>query len=198
MEVKLFKKRRKMDLFRVYFSLKYMNKEKYASKVGGFVSLIFCRILLLVFVFNIIPFIKTKKFNLKDYIVNTQETESINLKDSPTAFAIGFDCPVDNRNNIEAKDLFDLKVSFITYIKDELGNRTKTGKDIKTHKCNPNDFHNEYKDSFNLLKIDEIYCLDEKEEKLEGIYADKNLHIMNSPLWQKKTQLNIIKKLMII
>ena len=105
MGVKLFKKLRKIDLFRVSFSFKYMNKEKYATKVGGFVSFIFCRLLHLIFVINIIPFIKTKKFNLKDYIVNTQETEKINLKVSPIEFAVGFDCPTDRKTNITAEDL---------------------------------------------------------------------------------------------
>ena len=195
MGIKLFKKLRKIDLFRVSFSFKYMNKEKYATSVGGFVTFIFSGALIWIFVINFIPFIKKKNFNLQDYIVNTHETEEINLKDSPTAFAIGFDCPVDSRTQIKAEDLFDLNVSFITYTKDNNGNRNKTIGKIETHNCNENDFHNEHNDSFDFLKIKNLQCLNEKKEKLGGIYTEKKFTYYEFSLMAKENTTEHYKKI---
>ena len=195
MGIKLFKKLRKIDLFRVSFSFKYMNKEKYATSIGGFVTFIFSGALIWIFVINFIPFIKKKNFNLQDYIVNTHETEEINLKDSPTAFAIGFDCPVDSRTQIKAEDLFDLNVSFITYTKDNKGNRNKAIGKIETHNCNENDFHNEHNDSFDFLKIKNLQCLNEKKEKLGGIYTDKKFTYYEFSLMAKENTTEHYKKI---
>ena len=192
---KLFKKLRKIDLFRVSFAFKYMNKEKYATSVGGFVTLIFCGVLAWIFVINIIPFFKKKNFNLQDYIVNTHETEELNLIDSPTAFAIGFDCPVDSRTQIRAEDLFDLNVSFITYTKDNKGNRNKTIDKVETHNCNENDFHNEHNESFKLLNINNLQCLNQKEEKLEGIYTDEKFTYYEFSLMAKENTTEHYKKI---
>ena len=63
------------------------------------------------------------------------------------------------------------------------------------HKCNLSDFHNDHKDSFKLLKIDELYCLDEKDEKLEGIYTDKTFTYYEFSLMAKENTTEHYKKI---
>ena len=190
---------RKIDLSRVSFSFKYMDEDKYTTLLGGFVSIIFLILGLTLFIINFIPFCNHLNFTLQDYIVNTHETEEINLKDSPMAFAIGFDCPTDSKTNIRAEDLLYIKLSFITYTKDKNGNRNKSIVEIKTHPCNHSDFHNEHNKSFDLLNIDKLQCLDKKEDKndtkLEGIYTDEKFTYYEFSLMAKENTAENYKKI---
>ena len=187
------------DLCSVSFSFKYMDENKYTTSIGGLISICFFIIGSVIFVINFIPFYKDQNFTLQDYIVNTDKTEEIKLNESPMAFAIGFDCPADSKTQIKAEDLFDLNVSFITYTKDDNGNRNKSIEKIETHLCSTNDFHNEHNDSFKLLNIDKLYCLDIKEEKkntkLEGIYTDAKFTYYEFSLIAKKDTAEHYKKI---
>jgi len=179
---------RYFDRCSVSFSFKYMDEDKYTTSLGGLISISFFIIGCIIFVINFIPFKNDQNFTLQHYIINTDKTEEIKLNVSPMAFAIGFDCPADSRTNIKGEDLFDLKVSFITYIKDK-GNRTKVPKEIKIHNCNKNDFHNEHNNSFDLLEINNLYCLDKNATngtKLEGIYTDEKFTYYEFSLIAKK------------
>ena len=183
------------DLCSVSFSFKYMDEDKYTTSLGGLVSIIFFFLGAILFVINFIPFRNNQNFTLQDYIVNTNQTEEINLTDSTMAFAIGLDCPTDEKTHIKAEDLFDLKVSFITYTKDDNGTRNKEYKEIKTHPCNHSDFHNENKESFDLLNIDKLQCLNKEEEKLEGIYTDKLFTYYEFSLMAKENSAEHYKKI---
>ena len=70
---------------------------------------------LAIFIINFIPYINHQNFNLLYYTINLPYTEPVKLKESPTAFAIGLDCPVDVNTNIKAEDLFDLKLNYYLY-----------------------------------------------------------------------------------
>lgn len=187
------------DLCSVSFSFKYMDENKYTTSIGGVVSICFFIIGSVIFVLNFIPFYKDQNFTLQDYIVNTDKTEEIKLNESPMALAIGFDCPADSKTQIKGEDLFDLNVSFITYTKDDKGNRNKSIENIETHLCITNDFHNEHNDSFKLLNIDKLYCLDKKGEKkntkLEGIYTDEKFTYYEFSLIAKKDTAEHYKKI---
>ena len=189
---------RNFDLCSVAFSFKYMDEDKYTTSLGGLISICFFIIGIIIFVINFIPFYNEQNFTLQDYIVNTDKTEEIKLNVSPMAFAIGFDCPVDSKTHINGEDLFDIIGSFIIYTKDNNGNRNKDIKEIKMHNCNENDFHNEHNDSFNLLKINELYCLDKNatnDTKLEGIYTDEKFTYYEFSLIAKKDTAEHYKKI---
>ena len=178
---------KKIDSFGVSFSFKYKAEDNYSTVLGGIISLFFFIIFFLYLLYNFIPFYKKENFTLQYYTMNLEETENIELKDSPTTFAVGLDCPYDETNNISAKELFDLKLNFTTKKKLENGttvnktvNETVNEIDIETdiipmNLCQKEDFYNLHDTKFDYLKIQNLYCLkrtDEKKHNLKGIYTE--------------------------
>ena len=186
------------DMFGISFSFKYNYKDNYSTPLASIFFLIFCLTSSIIFIINLIPFIKKENFNLQYYTINLNDTEPIKLKESPTAFAIGLDCPVDEKTKIRAEDLLDLKLSFITYTKDKEGNRSKKTEKVKTHPCNKNDFYNLYNESFDYLNIKNLQCLDLDEaenHEIKGIYTDQVFTYYEFTLFSKNDTEENFKKI---
>ena len=166
---------KKLDQFGINFTFKFKGEDNYSTKLSSIFFVFFILGSIVIFIINFIPFKNHQNFNLLYYTINLPYTEPLKLKESPTAFAIGLDCPVDTKTKIKAEDLFDLNLNFITYRKDNDGNRTKSYEVINTHPCNKKDFFNLYNDSFDFLNIKNLQCLDNEQienYKIEGIYTD--------------------------
>ena len=95
-----------IDSFGVSFSFRYKAEDKYSTVFGGIITLIFAAISLIYCIYNFIPFINRKNFTLQFYTMNLKETKEIKLIDSLTNFAIGLDCPVDNKTKIQLMTYF--------------------------------------------------------------------------------------------
>ena len=102
---------RKLDFFGVPFSLRYNDEEKYSTSLGGFFSIAFCVVVVVVGIYYFIPFFNRKNFSIVYYSMNLPNAEQIKLKDSKSAFAIGLDCEV-GKDGTKAEDLFDLSLRF--------------------------------------------------------------------------------------
>ena len=91
----------KLDKFGEKISFNYNGYDKYSTRVGGLVCLIICLVSLISFILNLIPFIKKENYTLQFYTVNSDDTETITLKNSSLIF--GIDCG----NNTSTKKAYD-------------------------------------------------------------------------------------------
>ena len=170
----IFKFLKKIDQFGVPFLFKYNSEEKYTTCLGGIIFFIFCIVLVSYFIINLIPFFRKENFTLQFYTMNLQKTEEIKLKESKTAFAFGLTCSDDNTTK-RVRELFNLNLQFYEQTKVK-GKKISNINNITTHNCNTEDFYNLHNDSFEILNIKDLLCIDQKEfidHKLEGIYTDQ-------------------------
>ena len=165
---------KKSDFFGVPFSFKYNYEEKYKTCLGGIIFLLFCFGCLSYFIINLFPFFRRELFSLQFYRMNLEGTEEINIRESKSAFAFGLTCGDDNTNQI-IRELFNLDLQFCEQIKgDEKVSRIITN--VTTHNCNLEDFYNLYNESFEILNIKDLQCIDQNifnDHKLKGIYTDE-------------------------
>ena len=166
---------KKIDLFgSVPFSFRYKNEEKYSTCFGRIIFLLFGICFILYFIYNLKPFFNKENFTLQYYAMNLKTTEEINLTESETAFAFGLTCQNEAVTE-EARDLFDLELQFSTQIKLK-GKKKNIPEKITTHKCNNTDFYNHNNESFKILNIKDLRCIDQSifnSNQLKGIYTDQ-------------------------
>ena len=139
---------KKLDLFGVNLNFKYQANDTYTTSLGGLFILLFGGVALGFGVYYFIPFIKRKNLNIIYYTMNIPSTEQIRFKESKAAFTIGFQC--DEKNGINAEDLFNLESRFVIYTKDIHGKSNKKKETLTWHYCKYEDFYNKYNDSFFL------------------------------------------------
>ena len=163
---------KKCDLFGVPFSFKYKKEERYSTSLGGFFFILYIIIVIVVGIYYLIPFFDHKKYSIVYYSMNLSNTEQINLKESKTNFAIGFDCEV-GANGTKAEDLLEIKANFITFTKYKNGKEDKKDVKINTHFCNYSDFYDSFNDSIDILNINKLLCLDKTDNIIQGIYTDE-------------------------
>jgi len=163
---------KRVDKFGEKFSFKYNGYDKYSTRVGGLVCLIFCMISLSIFIINSIPFVKRQNYNLQFYTVNLNKDENIDLNKN---FAFGLDCG-DKNKTLEANELFELSINF----KNNTMNYSEIPDNItNTTSCSTEDFDDELKETIknlkiNGLKIKDFQCFlkNETKNKVQGIYTD--------------------------
>ena len=165
---------KKIDLFGVTFSFQYNYKEEYTTCLGGIILILFCIGSLSYFIINLFPFFRRENFTLQFYKMNIEETEDIKLREAKAAFAFGLTCTDKNTTQI-IRELFNLNLQFYEQTKGEEKNISKIT-NMTTHNCNLEDFYYLHNESFELLNIKDLQCIDQKEfndHKIEGIYTDE-------------------------
>ena len=163
---------KKFDVFGVPFSFRYKNQEKYNTSLGGFFFFIFCIIALTVGIYYFIPFISRKHYSLVYYSMTLPTAETIKLKESKAAFAVGFDCKVA-ADGTKVEDILQLKLNYFIYRKYSNGTRKKFPQTLSSHKCTYKDFYNQYNFTFDLLNLKTFECLDNTDHIIKGIYTDE-------------------------
>jgi hypothetical protein len=106
--------------------------------------------------------------------MNIEETEDIKLRESKAAFAFGLTCTDKNTTQI-IRELFNLNLQFYEQTKGD-GKKISKITNVTTHNCNLEDFYYLHNESFELLNIKDLQCIDQKEfndHKIEGIYTDE-------------------------
>lgn len=163
---------RKIDIFGAPFNFKYKTKDKYSTPFGGFFLLLFGGLALGFGIYYFLPFFNRKNLSIIYYTMNIPDTESIRLKDSHAAFAIGFDCEDNDKTNLKVADVFNLEIRYVLYIKNMKGEYDKDKKLLQTHDCIYEDFYNQYNSSFGYLKLGKYQCLNDYDHTIEGIYSN--------------------------
>ena len=164
---------KKIDQFGVTFSFKYDSEENYKTALGGMIFLLFIFFTIAIFIINSIPFFRRDHFTLQYYEMNLQKTEEMKLKESKIAFAFGLTCQNESTTK-DVHELLNLNLQFYHQAKVN-GQKIYNSSNVKTNNCRPEDFYNLHNESFELLNIKDLQCIDQQEfvdNQLEGIYTD--------------------------
>ena len=162
-----------MDFSAVSLSFRYKSDKEFGTYFAGIIFLLFFIISIAYFIINLIPFFKKEDFTLQYYTMNLDSTEDIKLKESKLAFAVGLTCP-DEITTKRIRELFDFSLEFLEQTKVNGYKETKIY-NVSAHQCSPDDFYNLHNESFELLNVKDLQCIDQNEfidNKLEGIYTD--------------------------
>jgi len=186
---------KKLDVFGVPFLFLYRNKDRYSTSLGGLTFIIFCIIALFVTIYCFIPLFQRKNYSIVYYSVGMDETEKISLKESKTGLAFGFDCPFDEKLGFKGEDLLDINFTFIIDIKNQEGKQKKHRKIISTHPCNYSDFYNSHNFSFDLINLENYQCLDEIDDKIEGIWTNEHFAYYKLNIYSKGDSINHYKNI---
>ena len=160
---------KKFDLFGEKFAFNYNGYEKYSTRMGGFIFLIFIIFSLLYFILSFIPFYKRQNLSLQFYTVNIKidedEKENINLEQS---FFFGIECNNKaNKSKIDnnlIKENFDIEME---YINDKVENNLIN---CPPDFFNDNDITNKIKEL--KLNFSDYKCL-KNVENISGIFTDE-------------------------
>ena len=164
---------KKLDVFGMPYSFKYKNDEKYNSATGGFALILFAILVIAFEIYYFIPFYNRKNLSIIYYSMNMPSTDEIKLYKSKANFAIGLDCPLNKKTNITGEQLFKVDLKYVTFAKDHKGVRNVTRYPLSSHKCIYADFYNEFNDSFDIVNMQNLECLDQTDHSIQGIYNDE-------------------------
>jgi len=185
----------KIDVFGAPYSFKHKKNEKYNTSLGGFIFLLFIVVVLIYEIYFFIPFYNRKNFSLIYYSMNMPVTDTIKLHESKASFAIGLECPFEQKTQVSGKDLFDLQLAYIIYTKDHEGKRNKVKNILTSHPCNYADFYNNYNDSFDFTGLNQFECLDKKDNSLQGIFADEVFRYYEFSVVSKNGSIELFQKI---
>jgi len=185
----------KIDVFGVSYSFKHKKSEKYNTSLGGFIFLLFIVVVIIFGIYYFIPFYNIKNFSIIYYSMNMPVTDTIKLSESKASFAIGLECPFEEKTQVSGKDLFDLQLTYIVYSKDHNGNRNKVKNILSSHKCTYADFYNNYNDSFDFAGLNQFECLDKKDNSIQGIFADEVFSYYEFTVMSKNNSVDLFQKI---
>jgi len=162
---------KKFDYFGVNINFHYKSQDKYKSVPGGIMFILFIIFILFYICFYIKNFIMRKNMSIIYYNNNINKTDIINFYNYSINFAFGIEC-----NNFEnfttlknIKESFTYSVSFVKATRINNTNLTKEKEKINYHSCEYKDFNNEFNYSFDLLKLNNLYCPEKYNYSIQGI-----------------------------
>ena len=162
-----------IDIFGFNYSFRYKDKERYQTAFGGFIVILFVILVFLVGIYYFIPFINRKNYTIVYYTMNLAATEEVSLFASQSNIAAGLICENNDKEKYDIYELLNLKTRYVIYIKSRDGTYKKDPKTIETHLCTYDDFYNKYDAQFDYLNLHTYSCVDNKEDTIQGIYADQ-------------------------
>ena len=117
----------KIDVFGVSYSFKHKKSEKYNTSLGGFIFLLFIVVVIIFGIYYFIPFYNRKNFSIIYYSMNMPVTDTIKLSESKASFAIGLECPFEEKTQVSGKIylIFNLHILFIQKITMEIEIKSK-------------------------------------------------------------------------
>ena len=184
---------KRFDFFGENFSFNYNGYNKYSTRLGGFIFLIFFLIALLYVVDSAFPFFKRDNYSLHFYSINNS-TEKIRLNKT---FAFGIECENKTKKNKFQSDLFSVKISY--------ANKSNDDNPVYSKKCSSDSFGdklvenlNNINKSNNNLAINDFKCIIYKNyNKIQGIYTDENFSYYKIKLYSEKKNITDINKLLL-
>ena len=164
---------RALDIFGVTYGFRYKSKEKYQTSLGGFIITLFFILVVIIGTYYFVPFVNRKNYTIVYYTMNLAETEEVSLFASNSNFAVGLTCENNDKEYREINELLDLKARYVYYIKSRDGTYKKDPKTLTTHKCTYDDFYNAFDKQIDYLNVQKFECVANKEDSIQGIYADQ-------------------------
>ena len=159
------------DYFGVQFNFHYKSREKYHSATGGVIFLGFVVLTLTYVSINIVSFIKRKNFSIIYYTTRLSETDEISFLNYSTNYAFGISCGGSTPQE-QIEEMLKVKINHITRITKE-GESKKETKQMTLRHCQYSDFFNEFNETFDDNGFNELYCIAEQNNSVQGIYSDE-------------------------
>ena len=184
---------KRFDLFGVSFKFRYQNEDNYSTSLGGFFSIAYSLLVLIVGIYYFIPFSQRKIFSVIYYSINLATTEQINLKESKTPFSVGLECGI-GKDGTKVEDLLNISFRYVTYAKTKDG-KIKTKINLSAHPCNYSDFYYYHNDSLDRLKMNNYFCLDKTDDIIEGIFTDEAFTYYEFTVTSKEDSLSNFNKI---
>ena len=179
------------DNFGENFSFNYNGYNKYSTRLGGCISLVFFLIAVLYVVDSAFPFCKRENYSLHFYSINNSK-EKIELKQT---FAFGIECENKETEKKFQSDLFSVKISYVIN-----GDESS----VSSKNCSSDSFGKELEDNLknlnksNNLPINDFKCIIYKNyNKIQGIYTDENFSYYKIKLYSEKKNITDINKLLL-
>lgn len=158
------------DYFGVELHFLYDSSYKYHSSTGGIVFILFFILSITYIACNISSLLNRQSMSLIFYDKKIEVTDEIDLENFTSRFAYGFTCDgYSNRTYIES--LFTISTNHIT-MNSTKGNRVKTKNLLSTEKCTKAHFYSEFNSTFETNGFEKVYCPNETNYKINGIYQD--------------------------
>ena len=182
---------KRFDFFGENFSFNYNGYNKYSTRLGGVIFLVFILIALFYFVDSAFPFFQRENYSLHFYSINNSK-EKIELKQT---FAFGIECENKETEKKFQSDLFSVKISYVIN-----GDESS----VSSKNCSSDSFGKELEDNLknlnksNNLPINDFKCIIYKNNnKIQGIYTDKNFSYYKIKLYSEKKNITDINKLLL-
>ena len=176
---------KKADYFGVEFNFEYESKDKYHTKTGGIVFLIFMLISLIYTLITFVNLIQRKYLTVVYYKMQIPSTDSINFDNYTLTNAFSIVCSGKNSNNFS--DFFTIetnKVSLTQYN----GEVQREKIQLNYSYCKNSHFYNKFNESVELYGLNTRYCFDDNNITIEGIYTDEVYKYVEITVYMSKTQ----------
>ena len=166
---------KKFDCFGVNINFHYKSQDKYKSIFGGIIFINFIIFILVYISLYIKKFIMRKNMSIIYYNNNINNTDIINFYNYSIDFAFGIEC--NDYENFETlqdiKKNFFYSIAFVKAIRINNTNLTKEKENINYHACEYKDFNNEFNYSFDILKLNNLYCPEKLNFSIQGISTNE-------------------------
>ena len=158
------------DYFGVQFNFHYKSREKYHSATGGVIFLGFVILTITYISINMVSFLQRENFSIIYYTTRLSKTDEISFFNYSTNYAFGLTCgSISDPETIEK--MFKVSINHITRATHE-GVTKKTSKKMTIRHCEYGDFFNEFNKTFDDIGFSNLYCINETDNSVQGIYSD--------------------------
>ena len=160
------------DYFGVGFNFHYKAVEKYHTPFGGFIFVLFILFAICYFLYNLISFIQKKDLDIIYYKTQLPVTDKINFLNYSLVNAFNIQCNSNKIIREKELELFDFEVNYFIYNQNE-GTYIKEKITLNYSLCNTSNFFNKFNDSFQIIGLNQKYCLNDNNITIEGTLTDK-------------------------
>ncbi len=157
------------DYFGISFNFHYKSKEKFQSVTGGIVFLLFLSIAITYVIINLISLLKRENMEIISYKTITPSTDEINFKNYSLTQGFGVSCSDIYKNH--ELEYFKIDANHVILTKNNgIVNKKKTK--LNFTYCKNENFYNLFNDSFIKHGINKVFCFNDNNITVSGLYTD--------------------------
>ena len=175
---------KKCDYFGIQFNFHYKTKEKYRTFTGGLVFLFFLMISFTFVLINLISLLKKEFMTIISYKMQTHSTSPINFNNYSITHSFGIRC--SGKDSGKEYDYFNIIANHVTLTKkNNIVNYDK--KELNYSFCSKKDFYNKFNKSFDDNSLNNLFCLNDNNITIQGLYTDSIYQYIELTAQFKKT-----------
>ena len=159
------------DLFSTPFNFTYKREDKYSTKIGGIVTIIYVLLIIAYLIFQFIHFVKRDNYELVYLEENKDSTDILLFKRTKNDLAYRLEFKNNNNFSLTCEDLLDVKITYIHSKPNKTtGKRDKDPKIITTYNCYYNRTLKQFIPTTNESNV--LKCLNHINEPIRNVYND--------------------------